>query len=177
MSSRVRKGRRSTAIPELAPTLERLRHGPIDRFDRPIADDEGRPARPYKVRDILAQLELRGCITPEMRQAGEDFRAAFRTAQLDALKAADVGRPVVQGGVEPGLPWRCERARRQVWGTIVSLGGLTSHAGSCVWHVIGLEEPLETWRQMMVLAGRPITRHHAGRIIVEALSAMVSENG
>jgi hypothetical protein len=172
-ATRARKGRRP-AIPELAPTLERLRHGPVDRFDRPIADDEGNPARPYKARDILAQLELRGSITADMRQAGEDFRAAFRTAQLDALKAADVGRPIVQGGVDPGLPWRCERSRRQVWETMVLLGGLTSHAGSCVWHVIGLEHSLRQWREYR---GLPITVPATTGVLIGALSVMARPDG
>src|SRR6266851_6077961 len=83
------------------------------------ADDSGRPARPYRAVDTLAAMERRGSITAGMRQAGEDFRARFATAQLDPLTAFDISRPRAgrhagfRPGEEPGL--RIENAREAVW--------------------------------------------------------------
>src|SRR5271169_5361070 len=77
----------------LSPTPERQAHGPIERLDRSIADETGRSARPYRSIDTLAAMERRGSITPEMRQAGEDFRARFAKAHLDPLRALDYSRP------------------------------------------------------------------------------------
>src|ERR1700746_356096 len=76
----------------LTPTPERRQHGIADRVERPIADDSGRPARPYRAVATLATMERRGSITAGMRQAGEDFRARFATAQLDPLRAPDWSR-------------------------------------------------------------------------------------
>ena len=59
------------------PTPERRNHGIVERLERTIADESGRPARPYRAVDTLAAMERRGSITAGMRQAGEDFRARF----------------------------------------------------------------------------------------------------
>jgi hypothetical protein len=48
-------------------------------------------------------MERRGSITAGMRQAGEDFRARFKTAQLDPLKAFDISRPMTDRGSTPTL--------------------------------------------------------------------------
>src|SRR5579863_5762720 len=75
-----------------APTPERRHHGPIERFDQAIADDNGRPSRPYRAVDTLAMMQRRGSITPAMRQAAETFRARFAAAHLDPLRALDWSR-------------------------------------------------------------------------------------
>src|ERR1700758_5566729 len=127
----------------VAPTPERRNHGIIERLERPIADESGHPARPYRAVDTLATMERRGSITAGMRQAGEDFRARFATAQLDPLRTPDWSR-LRGGGIgrfraadEPGL--RIEGARDAVWRAILAVGGLGSPAGSCLWHVVGWE--------------------------------------
>ena len=117
---------------DLGPTPERRGHGPIERLERTIGDSAGRPGRPYRVVDTLAAMERRGSITTGMRQAGEDFRARFKTAQLDPLKAFDVSRPMAGRNTarpfseEPGL--RIESAR-EVCGTQYSQ-----------WEVLGRPE-------------------------------------
>ena len=123
----------------VTPTPERRNHGIVERLERPIADESGRPARPYRAVDTLATMERRGSITAGMRQAGEDFRARFATAQLDPLRAPDWSRLRVGSssrfgaGDEPGL--RIEGARNVVWRAILAVGGIGSPAGSCLWHV------------------------------------------
>ena len=113
---------------DLGPTAERLRHGPVERLDRAVADAAGRPARPYKAVDTLAVMERRGSITAGMRQAGEGFWARFATAQLDPLRALDLTRlrvtePRLRPDKEaPGS--HIEAARRAVWGAVQAVGGL-----------------------------------------------------
>src|SRR5487761_1140784 len=82
------------AFPEAAgaPTPERRHHGPIERLDQVIADDNCRPSRPYRAVDTLAMMQRRGSITPAMRQAAENFRVRFAAAQLDPLRALDWSR-------------------------------------------------------------------------------------
>jgi hypothetical protein len=99
-----RAGPAAREVADLVPTPERRNHGLIERLDRPISDDSGRPARPYRAVDTLAAMERRGSITPGMRQAGEDFRARFAIAQLDPLRAFDLARPRT-GIVRASHPW------------------------------------------------------------------------
>jgi len=65
---------------EGGPTPERRSRGIVELVERPIADESGRPSRPYRAVDTLAVMERRGSITGGMRQAGEDFRARFAVA-------------------------------------------------------------------------------------------------
>ena len=134
----------------VAPTAERRKQGIVERLERPIADEAGRPARPYRAVDTLAAMERRGSITAGMRQAGEDFRARFATAHLDPLRAPDWSRLRVGGSSsnfrtadEPDL--RIEGARDAVWRAILAVGGIGSPAGSCLWHVVGWERSLKEW--------------------------------
>ena len=92
MTRRADKHAEALVISENRPTPERLRHGSIERLDRAMADLQGNASRPYRAIDTLAVMERRGSITAGMRQAGEDFRARFTTAQLDPLRAIDLSR-------------------------------------------------------------------------------------
>jgi transposase len=80
--------------------LPRLR-GLIVLLERPIADEDGRPSRPYRAVDLLGILQARDKITAAMRQAGDDFRGFFQAAQLAPLRAPDLGRPWIQKGGTP----------------------------------------------------------------------------
>lgn len=160
----------------MTPTPERHSHGVVERLDRPIADHSGRPARPYRAVDTLAAMERRGSITPAMRQAGEDFRARFATAQLDPLTAFDLSRPRAGrqsrsgAGEEPGL--RIENARDAVWHAILAVGGLGSAGGSCVWHVLGWERSLKEWALEQGWGGRRVSQEAASGILIAALGAL-----
>src|ERR1041384_993118 len=116
------------------PTAERLRHGPVEQLDRAIADMQGNASRSYRAIDTLAVMERRGSITAGMRQAGEDFRARFATAQLDPLRAVDLSH-LRLGARSPrpdsdGPALRIEAARTAVWRAIQGVGGIASPAGS-----------------------------------------------
>jgi hypothetical protein len=158
------------------PTPERRNHGLIERLERPISDDAGRSARPYRSVDTLAAMERRGSITAGMRQAGEHFRTRFTTAQLDPLSAFDVSRPRTgshsgyRSGEEPGL--RIENAREAVWRAILAVGGQGSAGGSCLWHVLGWERSLKEWALEQGWSGRRVSQEAASGILIAALGAL-----
>lgn len=164
-----------------APTPERRHHGLVERFEQTIADGGGRPSRPYRAVDTLAIMQRRGSITPEMRQAAEDFRVRFAVAQLDPLRAFDWSR--LKSGVSPrrlgvddaGL--RTEAARRAVWRAIQAVGGLASPAGSCLWHVIGWEQSLKEWACEQGWNGRRVSQEAASGILIAALGALEAHFG
>jgi hypothetical protein len=163
------------------PTPERRNHGIVERLERPIADESGRPARPYRAVDTLAAMERRGSISGGMRQAGEDFRARFATAQLDPLRAPDWSRLRVSGSSrfraddEPGL--RIEGARDAVWRAILAVGGLGSPGGSCLWHVVGWERSLKEWALEQGWNGRRVSQEAASGILIAALGALEAHFG
>ena len=163
------------------PTPERRNHGIIERLERLIADESGRPARPYRAVDTLGTMERRGSITAGMRQAGEDFRTRFATAQLDPLRAPDWSRlraggsSGFRGGDEPGL--RIEGARNTVWRAIRAVGGLGSPAGSCLWHVVGWERSLKEWALEQGWNGRRVSQEAASGILIAALGALEAHFG
>jgi len=160
----------------LHPTPERLRRGGIDRLPRPIADETGRPARPYRAADTLMQMERRQTITPAMRQAGEDFRVLFHLAHLDPLRAADLHR-LPREARETTQSDRRQEARRKVHAAMTALGGIPSPAGSCIWHIIGCEWTVKDWALREGWSGRPLKQETAAGILVGALGVLQAVYG
>jgi hypothetical protein len=153
------------------PTPERWRHGTVERLPRVIADETGAPGRPYRCVDTLALMERRGSITAGMRQAGDDFRARFRVAQLDPLRAADMARMPVRSTPGDEGP-RIEGARDAVWRAILAVGGVTSPAGSALWHIVGLERSLKEWALEQGWSGRCVGQETASGILIAALGTL-----
>jgi hypothetical protein len=160
----------------LAPTPERLRHGAIERLPRAIADEHGRPARPYRTVDTLAQMERRESITSAMRAAGEDFRVLFQRAHLDPLRAASY-EPRIAGAGAPADPpgLRTQAARDAVWRTLTAVGGLGSPGGSCLWHVVGLEHTLRQWAIEQGWRDRQLDQETAAGILIATLGMLAPE--
>src|ERR1700757_2748325 len=161
---------------EGGPTPERRSRGIVELVERPIADESGRPARPYRAVDTLAAMERRGSISAGMSQAGEDFRTRFATAQLDPLRAPDWSRLRVGGSSrfraadEPGL--RIEGARDVGWRAGQAVGGIGSPAGSCLWHVVGWERSLKEWALEQGWNGRRVSQEAASGILIAALGTL-----
>jgi hypothetical protein len=161
--------------PGAEPSEERRRHGPLVQLERPIADDAGRVGRPYRAVDTLAAMERRGTITAGMRQAAEDFRSRFVTAQLDPLHAFDYSRPRRGGTGSVGvrdLGSAIEAAREHVWRAIVAVGGPASPGGSCLWNVVGWERSVKEWALGEGWNGRRVSQEAASGILVAALGAL-----
>ncbi|HEX6841058.1 MAG TPA: DUF6456 domain-containing protein [Stellaceae bacterium] len=175
--ARRRVGRpRKPLAEEEGPTAERQRHGDVERLTSSIADEAGRPARPFRHVDTLARMLRRGSITGAMHQAGEDFRAVFATAQLDGLRAPDLTRvPQTLRDLEPTA--RQAEARKRVWQALKALGGIASPAGSCIWHVVGCEWTLRDWSLREGWGGRPLSEETAAGILVGALGVLQAHYG
>jgi hypothetical protein len=158
----------------IAPTVERRRHSGIELLDKAIPDESGRPSQPYRSIDILAAMERRGAITAEMRQAGADFQTQFRLAQIDSLAAADLFRTGVSGrAADPEI---FSRARESVWKSIMSVGGLASAGGSCVWHVLGWEQSIKEWATNQGWSGRRVSPEAASGILIAALGVLAKNS-
>lgn len=165
-----------TAAGEVAPSPERFARGPVERLARPIADEAGRPARPYRAVDTLGAMLRKGTITPAMHQAGEEFHALFMTAQLEPLRAADLNR-VPDGIRDLPLSLRQAEARKRVWRVLKSVGGIASPAGSCLWHVVGSAATLKEWALHCGWNGRRLTQEAASGVLLGALGAVQAHFG
>ena len=171
----------ATGSQDPGPTPERRQHGAIERLERAIGDAAGHPSRPYRAVDTLAIMQRRGSITAGMRQAGDDFRARFATAQLDPLRALDLShlrlgeRSLRPQGEGPAL--RIEAARAAVWRAVQAVGGIASPAGSCLWHVLGWERSIKEWALQQGWSGRRVSQEAASGILIAALGAFEAHFG
>ncbi len=62
-------------------------------------------------------------------------------------------------------------------GRLRRLGGISSPAGSCVWHVVGLQASIREWAIRQGWAGRPVDQKEAKGILVAALGMLASQYG
>ena len=114
-----------------------------------------------------------GTISSEMHDAARDFQAAFVIANLDRLRAVPVLR-VPGTGREPDLNERQLDAKRRVHEAMEALGGISSPAGSCIWHVLGLQRSIREWSLRMGWGGRPVRQEQAQGILVAALGVLAA---
>jgi hypothetical protein len=77
------------------------------------------------------------------------------------------------GGSAPGdLTEAQVDARRRVGTALDALGGLGSPAGSCVWHVVGMQHSIREWAMRQGWGGRPVRVEQAQGILVAALGVL-----
>jgi hypothetical protein len=131
-------------------------------------DPDGRIVYHHRTVDTLGKMLRAGTITPEMHDAAKDFEAAFIVANLDPLRALPILR-VPGNGREPDLNERQLDARRRVHQALEALGGISSPAGSCVWHVVGLQRSVREWAIRQGWGGRPVRQEQAQGILIAAL--------
>jgi hypothetical protein len=117
-----------------------------------------------------------GTIDQAMHDAAKDFQAAFIFAQLDPLRALPILR-VPGTGREPDLSERQLHARRPVHRAMAALGGICSPAGSCVWHVIGLQRSVREWAMRQGWGGRPVDHKAAAGILTAGLGMLAGHFG
>ncbi len=170
----MKRGRRAPAhAGDIAPTRERWQKGDVERASATIADEAGRPARPYRRVDLLGWLARKGSITPEMRQAGEDFHALFQHAALDPLRAPDLAR-TPHGASQLSRTESQEASREKLSRALGAVGGLASPAGSCLWHVVGCEHSIKEWALRQGWNGRPVGQEQASGVLVAALGTLAA---
>ena len=109
------------------------------------ADPDGRPVLHSQVIDPLTRMLRAGTITDAMYNAARDFQAAFVIAHLEPLQALPMLRVPGTGPPSELNAFQLD-ARHRIRDALDALGGLSSPAGSCVWHVVGGERSLEIGR-------------------------------
>ena len=139
-------------------------------------DPGGRIVYHHRTVDTLGKMLRAGTVTPEMDDAARDLQAAFIVANFDPLRALPVLR-VPGTGREPDLNERQLDARRRVHRALEALGGLSSPAGSCVWHVVGLQRSIREWSMRQGWAGRPVRQEQAQGILIAALGMLAAHLG
>jgi hypothetical protein len=137
------------------------------------ADPEGRPVLHRQIIDTLTRMLRAGTITDAMYNAARDFQAAFAIAHLEPLRALPMLR-VPGTGRAPELNRFQLDARHRIQEALDALGGLSSPAGSCVWHVVGGERSLRDWALRQSWSGRPLPQGHAQGILVAALGILAA---
>ena len=157
----------------LAPTPERLQHGPVVRQARLLED--GARAMVWQGLDTVSAMLARGSITVGMHSAGMLFHDQFRLAGLDALYSADPTRVPVQLASGSGI-WGhgggSEEARLQIISALDALGGIGRPAGSCAWAILGCEMSLNQWSRTARWAARRVDRVAAAGILIAALGML-----
>jgi hypothetical protein len=139
-------------------------------------DPEGRIVVHHRTVDSLGRMLRAGTIDQTMYDAAKDFEASFIIAQLDQLRAVPILR-VPGTGREPDLSERQLDARRRVHEVMEILGGIGSPAGSCIWHVIGLQRSIREWSLRMGWSGRLVRQEQAQGILIAALGMLAAHFG
>lgn len=161
---------------ELAkPSKWRLQHGGFSEPIREADPETGSPVQHRRAVDTLGQMLANGTITQEMHDAGAVFRRQFRVAALDQLRAVSLLR--VPGGSGDSLTDRQIGAREQVARAMAALGGFESAAGSCVWHVVGLECSVREWALRQGWGGRNVGHAQAQGMLIAALGVLAAVYG
>ena len=137
-------------------------------------DPDGRIVVHHRTVDSLGKMLKAGTISQEMHDAAKDFQAAFIVANLDPLRALPILR-VPGTGREPDLSERQLDARRRVHDTLQALGGISSPAGSCVWHVVGLQRSVREWAVRQGWCGKPVRQEQAQGILIAALGILAGQ--
>jgi len=177
MAGKSRKPKRVTPPREdlAKPTKWRLQHGDVSAPVRDADPETGAPVEHRRAVDTLGLMLANGTISDEMHEAGRIFRTLFRTAALDGLRVASLQR-VVGGGGDP-LTERQAAARAKVAAALDALGGHDSAAGSCAWHVIGLECSVREWAVRQGWGGRPVAPPQAQGMLVATLAVLAGHFG
>jgi hypothetical protein len=140
------------------------------------ADPDGRPVVHHRTVDTIGIMLRAGTITKDMHDAAHDFQAQFTVARFDAIRCMPLVR--LPGGGGPGDLTEAQfDARRRVGGALDALGGLGSPAGSCVWHVVGLQRSIREWAIRQGWDGRPVRVEQAQGILVAALGMLARHYG
>lgn len=135
-------------------------------------DPDGRIVVHHRTVDTLGKMLRASTITPEMHDAARDFQADFIVANLDPIRAAPILR--VPGGRTENVNDRQIDARRRVHAVMQALGGINSPAGSCIWHVVGLDRSVREWAMQQGWSGRPVRQEQAQGILVGALGVLAA---
>jgi Domain of unknown function (DUF6456) len=136
-------------------------------------DADGRVAVLHRTVDTLGKMLRAGSIDQAMHDAARAFQSDFALASLDPIRATPVLR-VPGKRWEPDLSDRQIDARRRVHAALQALGGINSPAGSCIWHVVGLQQSIREWATRQGWNGRPVGEKEAKGVLVAALGMLAT---
>jgi hypothetical protein len=140
------------------------------------ADPDGRPVVHHRTVDTLGIMLRTGTISQGMHDAARDFQAQFTLARYDTLVCMRFRRDPSRGNRAELTETQID-ARRRVGKALDALGGLGSPAGSCVWHVVGLQRSIREWALRQGWSGRPLRAQQAQGILVAALGVLAGHYG
>ena len=170
-----RRKRNTSAAPVVAglPVIRRQ-----DDVLEPVyeADPDGRPVVHRRTVDTLGIMLRAGTITKDMHDAARDFQAQFTITRFDVVRCMSLMR-LPGGGNGADLTDAQVDARRRVGAALDALGGLGSPAGSCVWHVVGLQRSIREWAMRQGWGGKPIRVEQAQGILIAALGTLAGHYG
>jgi len=167
-----RKTKTSKQKEMMGPSKWRLQHGGFSEPLRAADPETGTPVQHRRAVDTLGMMLANGTITPEMHDAGERFRILFRAASLDGLRASQLLR--VPGGSGDPLTERQASSRARLAAALDALGGHGSAAGSCAWHILGLEASVREWAMRQGWGGRPVAPPQAQGMLVATLGVLAA---
>jgi hypothetical protein len=172
------KRRRKTRVQHESlgtPSKWRLQHGDFTEPVREADPETGAPVLHRRAIDTLGMMLANGTITQEMHDAGGVFRRLFRAAALDGMSRSPLVR--LPGKTAEALSERTIDARRRVADALDALGGQGSAAGSCAWHVVGLEMSVREWAMRQGWGGRPVSPPQAQGMLVATLAVLAGHFG
>ena len=140
------------------------------------ADPEGRPIIHHRTVDTLGIMLRAGTISQDMHDAARDFQAQFTVACYDTLVCMRFRRDPSKGNRAELTETQID-ARRRVDAAMDALGGLGSPAGSCVWHVVGLQRSIREWALRQGWGGRLVGEKPAQGILIAALGVLARHYG
>ena len=115
-----------------------------------------------------------------MHAAARDFQAAFTIACFDNMPKVNLmlmARSPLAAHHVGDLSDTQIAARERVARALDALGGHGSPAGSCVWHVVGMQTSIREWATRRGWGGRPVRQESAQGILVAALGVLSKHTG
>jgi hypothetical protein len=143
-------------------------------------DPNGIEVTHHRTVDTLRLMLDSGAITPSMHDAARDFQAAFTIACFDRMSSVNLtlmARSVSAAYHAADLSDAQVAARERVARVLDALGGHGSPAGSCVWHVVGMQCSIREWALRQGWGGRPVRQESAQGILVAALGVLAKHYG
>jgi hypothetical protein len=143
-------------------------------------DPNGIEVQHRRTVDTLGLMLDSGAITSGMHAAARDFQASFTIASYDSMPRVNLSQMArsLSAGYHVGDFTEVQiAARERVARAIDALGGHGSPAGSCVWHVVGMQSSVREWALRQGWGGRPVRQESAQGILVAALGVLAKHFG
>jgi Domain of unknown function (DUF6456) len=143
-------------------------------------DPNGIEITHHRTVDTLRMMLEAGNITAAMHDAARDFQAAFTIACFDSMPRVNL---TLMARSPSAAHHVCDlndtqlAARERVARALDALGGHGSPAGSCVWHVVGMQTSIREWALRQGWGGRPVRQESAQGILVAALGVLAKHYG